>query len=305
MRLCLCLVLAWSGACTTQGAPPYASSAAISEPRPYAEGALATVNGLAFESDGRTVYVSRWTDDLDDRGRRRVRIFRHRFVDDGWSAPEPMPFSSSFTDYQPVLSPDGTRLFFTSTRPPPGTSIEARQNVWFVDRAGADWGTPSIVTELVSSGWDGYAVPTVSGRLYYVSERAGGHGAVDIWVADPAGDGHYAEPRNVAVLNSEDSDSDLYVDPWERFIIFNRYVESTADMQFWIAFGEAGDWHAPRLLDEVNGPGWELSPTVTPDGRYFFFNRDDQIYQMDFCALVRPEEMTSSCVPRPTTDGAL
>jgi hypothetical protein len=61
-------------------------------------------------------------------------------------------------------------------------------------------------------------------------------------------------------------------------------------MDFWIAFRAGGVWRAPRLLGEVNGPGWELSPTVSPDGRYFFFNRDGVVYQIDFCALVRAEE---------------
>ncbi|MGH9384350.1 MAG: TolB family protein [Vicinamibacterales bacterium] len=271
-------------------APPYGTDTIISSPRPYAESVLTTVNGIAFAPGGRTLYVSRWVDGLDYRGRRRTRIFAHHFVDGQWSAAEPVSFSREFTDYQPVLSPDGSRLFFTSTRPLPGTDTETRQNIWYVDGTGGMWGPPQIVENLATPGWDGYAVPTRRGRLYFVSDRPGGRGAVDIWVADTTADGRYGEPVNVTALNSEHSDSDIFVDPEERYVIFHRSVEATRTVEFWIAFGAAGDWRAPRLLEEVNGPGWELSPTVPPDGRYLFFNRDSVILQVDFCALIRTQE---------------
>jgi Tol biopolymer transport system component len=288
-------VLALGGAIATvaEGQSPaaaYASDSAIPQARPYAPNVITTVNGLAFDPDGRTLYASREVDDLDGRGRRRVRIVRYRFAGERWSGPEAVSFSTGFTDYQPVLGPDGSRMFFTSTRPLPGTSVETRQNIWVVDRVGDDWGTPRAITELASPGWDGYAVLARSGRLYFVSDRAGGRGAVDIWTADPSENGRYADPVNVAALNSAHSDSDIFVDPEERFIVFHRFVEADRSIDLWIAFRTGGVWRAPRQLGEVNGRGWELSPTVSPDGRYFFFNRDGVVHRVDFCALVRAEE---------------
>jgi hypothetical protein len=122
---------------------------------------------------------------------------------------------------------------------------------------------------------------------------------VDIWRADVNPGGGFHEPVNVSALNSEHSDSDIYVDPEERFLIFHRSVDSTRTIDFWIAFRDREEWLEPRLLDEVNGPGWELSPTVSPDGRYFFFNRDSVIYRIPFCALVRPDERRFLSLGRP------
>jgi dipeptidyl aminopeptidase/acylaminoacyl peptidase len=266
---------------------------------PFGSGTLATVNGLAFTPDGRSLFVSRGVDGVDYRGRRRARIFRHDHIDGQWSAPVAVAFSRDFTDYQPVLNVDGSRLYFTSTRPLPGTTQETRQNIWYVDRTRDGWGVPYVVGDLATPGWDGYAVPVRNGRLYFVSERPGGRGAVDIWRADPNPAGGFHEPVNVSVLNSEHSDSDIYVDPEERFLMFHRSIDSTSTIDFWIAFRDGEAWLAPRRLDEVNGPGWELSPTVSPDGRYFFFTRDAVIYRIPFCALVRPDERRLLSLGRP------
>lgn len=274
--------------------PPYASDTAIPHPRSYEEGVLTTVNGITFEAGGRTLYVSRWVDGKDYRGKPRARIFRHTWADGRWSPPEPVSFSRRFTDYQPVLSPDGSRLFFTSTRPLPGSETETRQNVWFVERTAAGWGEPQVVAALTTPGWDGHAVAVRSGRLYYVSERPGGRGGTDIWMAEEAADGTYGGPVNVAAVSSQDGDSDLFVDPDERFMIFNRFVEATGSIDLWIAFGSNGDWQPPRPLDAANGPGWELSPTVTPDGRYLFFQRDGILQQIDLDRVLQAEERPQS-----------
>ncbi len=58
-------------------------------------------------------------------------------------------------------------------------------------------------------------------------------------------DGRYAEPQNLATLNSEHSDSDIFVDPNERYVIFHRSVEATRDIELWIAFRNGGRWCHP------------------------------------------------------------
>jgi hypothetical protein len=296
VRFLLCAVATLAVSCAPASDPPAASQR---EPSLFAAGELTTVNGIAFDDGGRRVYVSRWVDEVDGRQRPRARIFMHELAGEQWGPPQAVSFSRDFTDYQPVLSHDGSKLFFTSTRPVPGTTAEVRQNIWFVDRDGDGdgdgWQTPRMAQGLSTSGWDGYAVPTRTGRLYFVSDRSGGLGATDIWMADPVSDDEYGAPVNVAALNSADSDSDLFVDPDEQFIIFHRFVEAANDIDLWIAFRVGDGWSAPRLLDGATGSGWELSPTVSSDGRTFFFARDSAIYSADLCALLRESEHLAVC----------
>lgn len=270
--------------CQATARMPYPSGDVSERPALFFEEAISTVNGLAFEADGQVAYTSQWVDETAPNGRQRVRIFEQRFDKGGWTAPEPVSFSATYTDYQPVLSPDGKRLFFTSTRPLPGTDEEVRQNIWYVERTEDGWGIPQCPVILATPGWDGYAVPARDGTLYFVSEREGGLGAVDIWTAEPTGDG-YAVPTNLQAVNTADSDSDLYVDPDERFLIFNRYKADTNSIDLYISENTPQGWAEPRLLDAVNTEGWELSPTVSPDGRYFFYNIDGQIWHIALSTL--------------------
>jgi Tol biopolymer transport system component len=278
---------------------PYSAAGPRGTPQVFAPHVISTTNGLAFTPDGRTAFVSREVEARDDRGRRRSRIFQHRFENGVWSSPRAVVFSDQYTDYQPVLSPDGERLYFTSTRPLPGTATELRQNIWAVARhRDNEWGSPQLVEELATPGWDGYAVPVRSGRLYFVSDRAGGLGSVDIWSAEPASQGRFTEPAPVLAVNSSRSDSDLWVDPDERYMVFCRAEPPGADapadardsIDLWIAFRVDGVWRSPRKLDVINSPEWELSPTVSPDGRYLFFARRSVIYQVELFALLSLDE---------------
>ncbi len=53
-------------------------------------------------------------------------------------------------------------------------------------------------------------------------------------------------------LNSPHSENDLFVDYEERFVIFNRYVDSTASIDLYIAFRQGSRWGLPRRLDDID-----------------------------------------------------
>lgn len=286
---CLCIgIIIGTMGCQSIHAP-YPWGKAEDQPTLFYPESIGTVNGLAFEQDGRVAYTSQWVEERGPNGQQRVRIFKQRFDNGAWAEPEAVSFSNAYTDYQPVLSPDGNRLFYTSTRPLPGTDEEVRQNIWYVDRLGEGWGEPQCIISLATSGWDGYAVPTRDGTLYFISEREGGLGGVDVWVAEPTSKG-YAAPANLRAINTSDSDSDLYVDPDERFLIFNRYVADTRSIDLYMSVRTAQGWSEPMPLTTINSEVWELSPTVSPDGRYFFFNVEGKIWHIALERLWNAED---------------
>ncbi|MBC7896237.1 MAG: PD40 domain-containing protein [Cytophagaceae bacterium] len=289
----LAAILVWFTAAGCAHAPlvraPYAVDPPLDRPTIFADSTVTTVNGIAFAHDARTIYVSRWVPDRDSTGRQRLRIFEHRYVNGGWSQPTPAPFSSAFTDYQPVMSPDGARLYFQSTRPlAPGTG-EVLQNLWFVERRGDGWGPARPIDELNTGSREGYAAPLIDGTLYFNSDRPGGRGLQDFYRARWEA-GRYSPPVPVRELNTPDSENDLVVDPRGRFVIFNRYIEATRGIDLYVAFRDGDDWGTPRKLDAVNGPEWELTPSISPDGRYFFYTVNTVIHQVDLAALFYEDE---------------
>jgi hypothetical protein len=269
---------------------PYDVQRPLDTPVAFSDPRITTVNGLAFARDGRTLYTSNWVPDRDSTGRRRLRIFEWRFSDGVWTGPVPASFSSTYTDYQPVFAPNGARLYFQSTRPRPGAAAEVLQNLWFVDRVGDAWSDPRFATDLNTDAREGYVAPLRDGTVYFNSDRPGGRGLQDFYRSQVLPDDRFAPPVRVAELNTVHSENDLTVDPLGRFVIFNRYVEATREIDLYIAFASGDAWGTPRLLDNVNALGWELTPALSPNGRYLFFTRDAAIYQVDVAALLYDDE---------------
>lgn len=270
----------------TDDSHPYDVDHRIDQPAPFAGGRIRTVNGIAFTPDGRTLFTADWAADRDSSGRQRLRIFEWRFRDGEWRGPTPASFSSAYTDYQPVMAPGGGRLYFQSTRPEPGRAAEVLQNIWYVDREGDGWSSPRFASDLNTAAREGYVAPLAEGTIYFNSDRPGGRGLQDFYRSRAGGDGAFAPPVAVAALNTEHSENDLFVDAGGRFVIFNRYVESTRDIDLYIAFAQGAGWGPARPLDGVNAAGWELTPSISPNGRYFFFTRRAEIFQVDVAALL-------------------
>jgi Tol biopolymer transport system component len=197
----------------------------------------------------------------------------------------PATFSSAFTDYQPVMSPDGKRLYFQSTRPKPGTTEEVLQDIWYVARVGSDWGAPRYMDRLNTAAREGYVAPLRDGSLYFNSDRPGGRGSQDFYFARRNGDS-FDQPIPVTALNTPDSENDLFVDPDGRYVIFNRYVDSTRSVDLFLSHRVGNGWSAPKAIALVNGPDRELTPSVSPDGRYFFYTVRNRIMQVDLARIL-------------------
>src|SRR5262249_46162841 len=119
--------------------PPYGSERPIPEPRLLAEGVISTPLdefGAQPTDDGRTLFFCRSVPRfyLDT-------IFVSRFAAGRWSEPEVAPFSGVWRDYDPVLSADGSRLFFISDRPRTGSASQG-YNIWYLEKTAGGWSEP-------------------------------------------------------------------------------------------------------------------------------------------------------------------
>jgi Tol biopolymer transport system component len=209
--------------------------------------------------------------------------------DDEWGGLEKVIFEGSDqgVDFlEPFVSPDGQALYFTTNLPPVADSDD--YNLAVAHRTADGWGDVEILPEPVnSSASEWYPSLTTRGTLYFSSWRDSGFGGGDIYQARLE-NGIYTVENLGETINSTSNDADAYIDPDERFIIFfsNRSGgEGGSDLYISIQ-DEDERWSTPANLGPpINSTYDEFAPSISPDGRYFFFMRDGDIYWVDIQAL--------------------
>jgi Tol biopolymer transport system component len=90
--------------------------------------------------------------------------------------------------------------------------------------------------------------------------------------------GQYPKVENLGVpVNSEYHEVDAFVAPDESYMIFcSDRPGGYGKADFYVSFRKKdGSWTVPvNLGDKINSPFSEYIPSVSPDGKYFFFTTD-------------------------------
>ena len=232
-------------------------------------GQVTSVNGLAISPNYKAFY---FTERFDGK----ARLSKRNCESGHWQKNTLVFENHAFQDYQPTLSRDGNRLYFTSTRPISGNE-PARQNVWVAVKSD-EWGHPLLIKELASPSWDGHAVEITPSTLLFASDRAESDSMVDAYQIDLSA----ATPRIVLVtaLNTQSSDNDFGYDYHSQMLVFSRYDPDTKDIDLFVSFHTDANWTIPVPLAALNSTDWEMSPAFTPDGQYLLFKRADKPFQL-------------------------
>jgi len=99
------------------------------------------VYSFTLSPDQRELYFFKRVGEGED-----YRIFRSVRRGEQWGDPERLLLGGEHSDLYPSLSPDGTRLVFSSYRPAPGDTSRTRNaHLWMARRSGDDWSPPEFV----------------------------------------------------------------------------------------------------------------------------------------------------------------
>lgn len=269
---------------------PDGSDKPTAEPSLFAEGIISTGDmelNAAFTPDGKTLYFTKRT----PRPLLWI-IVVSRFRGGKWSAPEVAEFSGQYSDFDPIVSPDGKRLYFCSNRPVEG---QPRQDfdIWVVEKtATGAWSAPRRLDAPINTkAQEFYPSVTADGTLYFSSTREGGKGRGDIWRARLV-DGKYSEPENLGeAINSQFFEGDPFIAPDESYLVFVSYgrPDGLGDGDLYISFRREGAWtKAVNLGPGINSSALDFCPIVAPDGKSFFFTSE-----RSFADQPLPARMTS------------
>ncbi|MFH0759918.1 MAG: SBBP repeat-containing protein [Bacteroidota bacterium] len=252
--------------------------------------------GISFSPDGGFCFFSG-----DHQGRTTVHLTREN--NGVWTTPAVAPFSGTYLDAEPHITPAGNRLYFGSMRPVPGNSQPGFYQ-WQVDKTATGWSEARPMDPPLQNIQMMYPSVAANGNLYFTD--IGGH------TTDPQNpgivvsgfaEGQYSEPVSVGdFINSKNWPGHPFISPDENYLIFDAVVRTAGENSWrdlFISFcDDDGLWTRPvNLGNKVNTvAGNELSPFVSRDGKYFFFSRDGNVYWVDagFIETLRTLEPDSS-----------
>ena len=214
--------------------------------------------------------------------------FTYRNREGIWSSPTMAAPSRTYPGHADVdmsFAPGGQRLYFISKRPLAGYALDT-YNLWYSDR------TPEGLLPPVPLGphlnglpHEFYPWVVGDGSLYFTSARPDSLGQTDSYRAQFR-DGRFDAPVNLGpAINSEFGEGDIFVNADETLLIHvaNGRPDSLGRGDLYISFRQPdGSWSQDQHMgDVINSPDIDYCPAVTPDGKYFFFSRGNDVYWVD------------------------
>ncbi len=273
------LVLAVLGYSQT-GAEPYLGQKRPGRiPELFAPGLVSTPNGweaaISFSPDGGTILFTRRADIKGTEN----RIMMMEQKDGQWTGPIRAPFAAEVMEYESFFSPDGSRVIFNSERPRPA-GLSGQGEIWCVDRSDMGWGEPTYFPGPVNGGWSMSVTEDRDKTIYFTSMRNGKHGIYQSALKE----GRYRDVEYLpAEINGFKGASHSFIAPDKSFILFDAQPEGMAKTDLYVSFlGKDGNWtRAVKFGKEINATKTEGIASVSPDGRYLFFHRQNDIYWVD------------------------
>ena len=247
------------------------------EPRIFEPGVISTDREeyhITFTPDGDTAYWS-VSDQFFPISKQATIVWSVR-TGGAWSAPQVASFSGVYSDIDPFITPDGSRLFFSSIRTVDGQE-RSDADLWVVDRDGAGWGEPQHLGSAVNSPTDElYASVDADGVLYFASERSGGYGGWDIYRSRLT-DGAYGAPENLGeAINGELWEFNPFITPDGRTLIFTglNQPDGYGLGDLYASVIKAGEWQPRKNLgDRINSELDDYHPSLSPDRKILYFVR--------------------------------
>jgi hypothetical protein len=262
----------------------------------------------SFTADGRTMFFN--CQDADICVSRLIGTWE----EGKWTPPERLdaPISTGYFEFEPMINPDGNKLYFLSNRPArrfkgnalfspfvtnslfiPSFLAEDKldtgvldglglADVWVSYKINGVWSEPKNLNDVpgeppINTAFHDHCLSFSAhgNEAFWTSTRPGGFGGNDIWTSRLV-DGKWTSPENLgSQVNSPADEHHSMPTPDGRSL----YVTTTRDSGYgaednYITTRDADGKWGPlvNLGSLINGPGDDRCLTWTPDGKILLFD---------------------------------
>ena len=213
------------------------------------------------------------------------------------------PINTDDNEGAQTITADGKQLFFIGcNRKRTGLgSCDIYRSL----RNGKNWREPeNLGSPVNSSKWESQPSVSADGKtLYFVSNRGGGEGGMDIWVTHLAPNGKWTNPRNLGdVINTPFSEETPFIHPDGKTLYFTSdgHVGMGGKDIYVTRMDSVGNWSTPKNLGyPINTWNDEQGLFVAASGDYAYFSSDREggfgkldIYGFKLYESARPNRVT-------------
>jgi Tol biopolymer transport system component len=217
-----------------------------------------------FTPDGREVFFMHSNPRFE-----QYRVLWSRCRNGAWTPPEPPPFAApaSVLEADPFVTADGKRLYFISSREKQDPDD---LDIWYVDREpDGRWLRAQRLPEPVNStGAERLPRATADGRIYFGSDRPGGFGQGDIYVATRERDDKWSVTNVGAPVSTAAFEYEAEVSQDERTMIV---VADRGDRSHLYRFQKIdGQWTEQGRIP-ARPDVFQVGPLLSPRGDRLLF----------------------------------
>jgi outer membrane protein OmpA-like peptidoglycan-associated protein/cytochrome c-type biogenesis protein CcmH/NrfG len=184
------------------------------------------------------------------------------------------PINTQFNEGAQSISADGVHLYFTACNRPDGMGS---CDIYYARRVDDDWSRPvNLGPPVNTSSWDSQPSISPDGRtLYFVSNRSGNYGRMDIWMSVRNNEGKWSQPQNLGpVINTRGREMSPFIHADNRTLFFasDGHIGMGGMDLFYTVRGDDGEWQKPVNLGyPINTYADEISLVVGASGKEAYF----------------------------------
>ncbi|WMN06157.1 OmpA family protein [Marivirga arenosa] len=190
-----------------------------------------------------------------------------------WGEPQKIDIRTDENVGTAGISPDGQQMLVFIGSGNTG-------NLYIMRKEADGWSQPSAIEGLNSRDLESTGSITPDGKkIYFASNRPGGYGGMDIWVAESLGNGKWGNVKNLgAEVNSKYDEDAPFIHPDMKTLYYtSNGINSMGGRDIFRTNLVGGKWTSPQNMGyPINTPLNDNYFTLSADGSKGYFSSDRQ-----------------------------